>query len=170
MRDLRAIFPAIGSEYRGTAVSFWFLVVMAVLTTARGLAQIFLPDGGTEVIGNMHFSPTPLREIMIGIFGQWGLAQLLIAVVVWVVILRYRFLVPFALFLLLLGLVGSFGVSQSKPVELLIGPALWEIQNYVFVPLVAIALWFSLPRRGVERGLMGLCGGFLGFRVGRWVS
>ena len=149
MRDFRAIFPAIGSEYQGTAVSFWFLVGMAVLTTARSLAQIFLPDGGIEVIGGLHMSPTPLKEIMIAIFGQWGLEQLLVSFVVWVVILRYRFLVPFALLLQLLELVGRFGVSHLKPVVVFTTP-LGEIWNYTFMPLVAIVLWFSLPRKGLN--------------------
>ena len=146
MRDFRAIFPAVGSEYQGTAVSFWFLVVMAALTTARSLAHMFLPDGGAEVIAGLPLSGAAIDDIIIGIFGQWGLEQLLLASVSWVVILRYRFLVPFALLLQLLDLVGRFCMAQWKPVWPFDTPPC-EIGHYMFIPFVAIALWYSLPRR-----------------------
>ncbi len=46
MRDFNALFPAPGSNYRGTALSFWFLVALTVVTTTRSLIHMFLPDGG----------------------------------------------------------------------------------------------------------------------------
>ena len=149
MRDFRAIFPAMGSEYLGTAVSFWFLVGMAVLTTARSLAQMFLPDGGASVIAGLDTSVAG-GDNLIAIFGQWGLEQLLLSLVAWVVILRYRFLVPFALLLQLLDWAGRFGMGQLKPV-IVPDPPPGEIGNYIIVPLVAIALWFRC--RG---GVMGV--------------
>ena len=97
-------------------MSDWFFVGMAVLTTGRSLAHMFLSDGGAEVIAGLPLSRDAISDIFIGIFGQWRLEQLLLASVAWVVILRYRFLVPFALLLQLLDLVGRFGMAQWKPV------------------------------------------------------
>ncbi len=53
MRDFHALFPAAGSDYRGTVLSFWFLVALTVVTTARSLVHMFLPDGGATVIAGL---------------------------------------------------------------------------------------------------------------------
>ena len=145
MRDFRALFQTAGSEYRGTALSFWFLVALTVVTTARSLVHMFLPDGGASVIAGLDTSVEG-GDNLIAIFGQWGLEQLLLALVAWVVIWRYRYLVPFALLLQLLDWGGRIGVGLLKPIVVATPPP-GEIGNYIFLPLVAIALWFSLPRK-----------------------
>ena len=83
---------------------------------------------------------------LIALFGQWGLEQLLLSLLAWVVIWRYRHLVPFVLLLQLLDWGGRFGIGLMKPL-VVADPPPGEIGNYIFVPLVAISLWFALPRR-----------------------
>jgi hypothetical protein len=69
-----------------------------------------------------------------------------------VVIVRYRFLIPFVPFLQLfdwfmrgvMGLIKPLVVDSVPP---------GGIGNIVFVPLVAVALWFSLPRTGDRAGV-----------------
>ena len=56
MRDFRALFPSSVSAYRGTALSFWFLVALSMLTTARSLVHMFLPDGGASAIAGLDTS------------------------------------------------------------------------------------------------------------------
>ena len=67
---------------------------------------------------------------------------------------RCRFLVPFALLLELVELVGRFGMGQLKPV-VVADASPGEVGNCVFVPLVVIGVWFSMARRGV--GGSGCC-------------
>ncbi len=75
------------------------------------------------------------------------MGQLLLSLVAWVVILWYHYLVPFALLLQVLDWGGRIGIGLMKPV-VVSDPPPGEIGNYIFLPLVAIALWFALPRRG----------------------
>ena len=150
MRDFTALFPKGQAEYRGTAVSFWFTVLLTVVTTARSLVHMFLPDGGATVIAGLDTSVEGGGNL-IALFGQWGLEQLLLAVVAWVILWRYRHLVPFALLLQLLDWAGRIGMGLIKPV-VVDNPPPGEIGNYIFLPLVAIALWFALPRKRADGG------------------
>ena len=62
------------------------------------------------------------------------------------VIVRYRFLVPAVLLLQLLDWGGRALVGELKPFVIdALPPGAYG--NLIFVPLVAIALWFSLPKR-----------------------
>ena len=150
MRDFAALFPSCHSEYRGTAISFWFTVALTVMTTARSLIHMFLPDGGASVIAGLDTSVEGGSNL-IAIFGQWGLEQLLLSVVAWVIIWKYRCLVPFALLLQVLDWGGRFGIGLMKPL-VVANPPPGEIGNYIFFPLAAIALWFALPKKGAEDG------------------
>lgn len=73
----------------------------------------------------------------------------MLALVAWVVIIRYRYLVPFVLLLQLLDWGGRIGMGLLKPV-VVSDPPPGEIGNYIFLPLVAIALWFAPPRNSSE--------------------
>jgi hypothetical protein len=66
--------------------------------------------------------------------------------VAWVVIVRYRFLPPAAIALQLTDwLLRSF-VGQLEPL-IVDGLPPGAIVNLVFPPILAVALWYSLPRR-----------------------
>ncbi|MGI9641403.1 MAG: hypothetical protein ACR2N9_01330 [Acidimicrobiia bacterium] len=78
---------------------------------------------------------------------QWGLEQLILAIIAWVVIVRYRFLVPFVLLLQLFDWFMRGVMGEIKPLVVESMPP-GGIGNIIFVPLVAIALWFSLPKAG----------------------
>lgn len=143
MRDLRFLLAHPDHGYRGTTWAFWFLVALTSLATVRSLIHMLAPDGGASTIAGLD-TEVAGGQNLIALFGQWGLEQLLLAVVAWVVILRYRFLVPFALLLQLLDQIGRWGVGLLKPL-VVDDPPPGEVGTYVLIPLVAIALWFSLP-------------------------
>ena len=84
-------------------------------------------------------------ENLISMFAQWGLEQLLLSFVAWVVIIKYRFLVPFVLLVQFLDWSGRALLGLIKPL-VVENPPPGKIGNYIFVPLTAIALWFSLPK------------------------
>lgn len=144
MRDFDQLLPDPGHGYRGSRASLWFLAGMAVLTTARSLVHIIAPDGGAGSIAGLSVDG-PDGQNLVHLFAQWGLEQLLLAVVAWVAVLRYRFLVPFALLLQLADWVLRSVVGEFKPL-VVDNPPPGAVGNIVFVPLVAVALWFSLPR------------------------
>jgi len=132
------------NEYRGSRLSFLFLVVLTAVATGRSLAHIFLPDGGAGSIAGMDVEVEGGNNI-IAMFGQWGFSQLLLAGLMWVIIFKHRHLVPLALLFQTLDWGGRILVGLIKPVEIASTPP-GEVGSYILFPLCVIALWFSMPR------------------------
>ena len=87
-----------------------------------------------------------LRGSKTGEAPQWGLEQLILAIIAWIVIARYRFLIPLVLALQLFDWTMRGVLGEIKPLIVdEIPPG--AIGNIIFVPMIAIALWFSLPKR-----------------------
>ena len=144
MRDVRYLLAQPEQGYRGTAASFWVLVAMTVLATGRSLVHIFASDGGANSIAGVEVSGVA-GDNLVHLFAQWGLEQLLLATVAWVVITRYRFLVPAALLLQLADWGLRSFIGEFKPL-VADGTPPGAVATFIFVPILAVALWFSLPK------------------------
>ncbi|MDH3295284.1 MAG: hypothetical protein OER95_13270 [Acidimicrobiia bacterium] len=144
MRDVRFLLAHPEDGYQGTRSSYWFLVAMTALTTARSLIHMFAPDGGADSIAGLAVEGTA-GDNLVHLFGQWGLEQLLLAGVAWVFIARYQFLIPFALLLQLMDWIGRSIVGTVKPLVIDETPP-GGIGNVIFPPMIVVALWFALPR------------------------
>ena len=149
MRDLRMIFPPPEHGYRGTRLAYWYLVALTLLTTVRSLIHVFAADGGANSIAGIDLEAAGGDNI-VAIFATWGWSQLLLALVGWVIIVGYRFLVPFGLLLQVLDWGGRALVEQFKPL-VVDSPPPGAIGNLIFLPLSLVALWFALPRTDDSR-------------------
>jgi len=144
--NFRYILPNPDDGYRGATGAFWFLVALNILVTVRSLIHLIAPDGGANSIAGLDVDGAQ-GDNLISIFSTWGLSQLLMALVTWAVIIRYRFLVPFMLVMNLFDWAGRLAIAQWKPL-VADDAAPGEIGNYIFTPLCLIALWFALPKAG----------------------
>lgn len=143
--DWSRLFPRIAEEYRGPRVPNVYLVVVAIVSTARSLVHILAPDGGAGSIAGLAVDVAGGANI-VAMFGQWGASQLILALWTWLAILRYRFLVPAMLAVIALEQALRIGVGQLKPVEVAAPPP-GEIGSYVLLPLSLLALLWSLRRQ-----------------------
>jgi hypothetical protein len=134
--------PRSSEEYKGAPIAFYFLVLVAVVGTARSLIHIFAPDGGANSIAGLAIAVEGGANL-VAMFGQWGASQLILAFFYWLAILRYRFLVPFMLFIVFVEQALRIGVGHLKPIEVAAPPP-GEIGSYVLLPLSLIALILSL--------------------------
>ena len=149
MRDVRYVLAQPEDGYRGTAASFWVLVAMTALATGRSLVHIFARDGGAKSIAGIEVSGIA-GDNLVHLFAQWGLEQLLLAIVAWIIITRYRFLVPATLLLQLADWGLRSIIGEFKPL-IADGTPPGAIATFIFVPILAVALWFSLPRTSAQR-------------------
>lgn len=143
-RDLGALFPDPSAGYRGERWALWALVAMTALTTARSLVHVFAPDGGAGSIAGIDVSVEGGANL-VALFGQWGWEQLLLSFATVVILVRYRFLVPFAWLLQVLDWGGRMLVGELKPL-VVTAPPPGAIGSWVFLPVALVALWFALPR------------------------
>ena len=137
-----SLLPSDPTRYDGPAVARWVTTFLLVVITIRSLVHLFSPDGGAQSIATIDTSVAGGNNI-IAIFGQWGASQLLLVGALWVLLLRYRGLIPFILSVLLLEpfLRGISG--HLKPIATL-ATAPGAALNWYVVPVVAVTLYMAL--------------------------
>lgn len=137
-----ALIPADAAAFHGPRLAFWGAATWLVVITVRSLIHMLLPDGGAHSIATIDIAVAGGSNI-VALFGQWGASQLLLALLLWVLLLRYRGLVPLVLAVFtaepcLRGLAGHL-----KPITTM-GTAPGVDLNWVVLPALAVLLWMSL--------------------------
>jgi hypothetical protein len=140
--NLHNLLPGNPAIYNGPSLAQWILYIYLTLISARSCIHLFTPDGGAHSIATIDISGSCGANI-VGLFGQWGAMQLLFAGFLWVLLLRYRGLLPLILATLMLepllrGLSGHF-----KPI-ISLHTAPGAAFNYAPLPLLAILLYLAL--------------------------
>lgn len=145
MKNIIAIlFPAkADNTVRGSKWPFYILILTAIVWTIRSLIHIFSTDGGAGSIAGMDLTGTGANEVIFA-FALWGAEQLIYSLIQWIVIFRYRSLVPLMWAVQLLETLGRVLVGYLKPVTFSHTPP-GVVGNYVFVILsilmLVLALW-----------------------------
>ncbi len=136
------MLPDDPTVYDGFDAAFWFLVALTVVMTGRSLIHIFRSDGGAQSIASIDVSVEGGGNL-ISIFAQWGLMQLLMAAVVWIVLLQYPGLTPLMLLLSLIENIGRLAIGRYKPLKTERRPP-GVVGSVVIVPVLAVFLALSL--------------------------
>jgi hypothetical protein len=140
---LSIIFPAkADNTIRGTKLPLYFFILVAVISTVRSCIHIFSHDGGAGSIAGMNLDVSGANEIIFA-FALWGAEQLIYALIQWIVILRYRSLLPLMWGVQLLETLGRLLVGNIKPVTFAHTPP-GAYQNYIYLVLSAAMLSLSL--------------------------
>jgi hypothetical protein len=132
----------VDNTIRGGKLPFYILLLIATIGTVRSLIHIFSPDGGAGSIAGMNLSVTGADGIVLA-FVLWGSAQLIYALIQWVVILRYWSLVPFMWCVQLLEILLRMLVGRFKPVAFAHTPP-GQIGNYIYALVSGLILVFYL--------------------------
>ena len=127
---------------RGSKIPFYVFFLIAVIGLVRSCIHIFSPDGGAGSIAGMDLTGSGANEVIFA-FALWGSAQFIYALLQWVVILRYRSLVPLMWIVQLLETLGRMLVGSIKPVTFAHAPP-GAYQNYVYLVLAVLMLILSL--------------------------
>jgi hypothetical protein len=136
------LLPRTANRYSGSKWSLGFLILATVMSTARSLVHLIAPDGGAHTIAGIALDVTGGPNI-VAIFGQWGASQLVLACLPWVVVLRYRFLVPAMLAIIVVEQLLRMLAGRLKPL-VLDSPPPGALGTYVILGLALIFLALAL--------------------------
>jgi len=113
-KTLALLFPEkADTTIRGSKLPLYFLIFTAIIWTVRSCIHVFSADGGAGSIAGMNLAVTGADEVIFA-FALWGAEQLIYTLLQWVVIFRYRSLVPLMWGVQLLETLGacSLGISS----------------------------------------------------------
>ncbi len=148
--------PKADNTLRGSQWPYYLLVLVVIIGTVRSCIHIFAPDGGAGSIAGMNLNITGANEVIFA-FALWGSEQLIYVLLQWVVILRYRSLVPLMWFFQLLEVLGRMLVGRLKPVTFSHTPP-GATGNYVIlflsILMLILAIWSGMKalRENPEKG------------------
>jgi hypothetical protein len=142
--DLDGLLPPDPRTYRGAMISLWLTVIYLLAITVRGGIHLFSADGGAQSIATIDTKVTGGNNI-IALFGQWGATQLLLALLLWILLLRYRGLLPLVILVLLVEPFFRALAGHLKPLTTM-GTAPGAALNWyaVPVPVLAVLLYLAL--------------------------
>ncbi len=138
------LFPAqADNTIRGSKWPYYILFITAIIWTVRSCIHVFSQDGGAGSIAGMNLAVTGANEVVFA-FALWGAEQLVYSLLQWIVLLRYRSLVPLMWGVQLFETLGRMLVGRIKPITFGHTPP-GEVGNYIYLLLsvfmLALALW-----------------------------
>jgi len=146
---IEQLFPkTVDNHYRGLSIAKWVFVAMTVLTIGRSLAHIFLPDGGAQSIATIPLDAFSLAAsaVVIGMFAQWGLTQLMFGLLYVIVLWRYQSLIPLMWAFIFFEWTGRLLLGFAKPLEA-VERAPGAVGNLIFPIVAFVMLVLALKER-----------------------
>ena len=140
------LFPqTLDNSYRGNKLPLYLLYLLTIVTIGRSLAHMFLEDGGAQSIATIPLDNYSVEAsgVVIHIFAEWGLTQLLFGVLYAIVLWRYKILIPLMYLFIFIEYTGRLLLTMYKPI-ILEGTAPGGVGNYIMIPLALIMLVLSL--------------------------
>jgi len=131
---------------RGSKLPFYVFVLIAAIGTVRSFIHLLAPDGGAGSIAGMDLSGAGAKGVIFA-FALWGSAQLIYALIQWLVIFRYRSLVPLMWVVQFIETFLRIVVGHVKPVNFTHTPP-GAIGNYIYLPLAVVMLVICLWTAG----------------------
>jgi hypothetical protein len=135
----------IDNRYRGHPLGLWLYVPVALQKVAMSLTHLLKSDGGAQSLSSIPLDtyPPSAAQNIVGLFARMGLEQLALALLMVLVLVRYRALIPLMYLLVVAHFLASYVVGALKPLART-GAASVGTPLLVFALLGIVGLGFSL--------------------------
>ncbi|MAT41812.1 MAG: hypothetical protein CL609_05680 [Anaerolineaceae bacterium] len=152
------IFPEnINNHYQGQKIALYVFYLVTAFTLWRSQHHLFSADGGAQSIATIpldSFSKDGAAAV-IGVFGLWGLSQLIIGLLYLIVCLRYRAMLPLMYLLMFFEyFVRATYFPAFKPIPTS-GTAPGAVGNFplIIISLIMFVLSLLPPKKKVVQSL-----------------
>ena len=135
-----SILPEKQNDYKGSKISFYFLILWASIGLIRASIHIFAPDGGAGSIAHFDLNNEGAAALLF-MFAALGLSQITFTLFQWIVIFRYRSLIPLTLGLMLFSNILGLYAHFFKPIP---NSPPGQIGSYVLTIILPIMFLLSL--------------------------
>lgn len=145
---LNPILPAVADQnYRGFKTALWLLGVLLLLKLGMGVGCTF---NGYETASTadgipLNTFPPAAAQTVVYLMAAWGIGQLALAAIGWIVLIRYRSLVPLMFALQLFEMLGRKAAHLFIPV-VRVGTPPGYFVNLFLIALMLVGLALSLWR------------------------
>ena len=147
--DVRKVLPKDPSSFNGHWAIRIASGLLLLLTIVRSCIHLFSSDGGANSIAGVDISVEG-GENIVAIFHQWGAIQLILAVLLSVLFVRYPGFLPLILLTLALDPIMRFISGQIKPL-ITDGPPPGESLNWPAFFLVFLLFIGSLFEKNQQK-------------------
>ena len=148
-RLLERLLPTRADEYRGHPLALWLFGAVVLMKTGIGLGTLF--NGRNAAVEADGIALASFGEAgadaFVSLFAAWGLAQATLAALCWIVLWRYRGLVPLMFAALLFEHLLRKTIFVVLPIERLPGTAPGLAINIALVAAMLVGLTLALRRR-----------------------
>lgn len=142
------LFPqTIDNSYKGNKIPLYFFYLLTTVTIGRSLVHMSAPDGGAQSIATIPLNSYSAEavDVIIHIFAEWGLTQLLFGILYAIVLWKYKSLIPLMYLFILTEYTGRLFLTFYKPI-ILEGTAPGGVGNYILIPVALLMLVLSLQK------------------------
>jgi hypothetical protein len=117
MKELLKIFLPTHADNRilGSRIPFYAFVLIAIIGTVRSCIHMFAPDSGLSSIAGLNLNISGAEDVIF-FCSQWGAEQLIYVIIQWIVIIRYRSLIPVMWFIQFLETFLRMFIAHIKPI------------------------------------------------------
>src|SRR6056297_1158001 len=153
---IKRIFPkTLNNDYKGYKIALYIFFALTTLTLWRSQHHLFAADGGAQSIATIPLDTfsTSGAAAVIGVFGLWGLSQLIIGMIYLIVSLRYRAMIPLMYLLMFVEyFVRTVYFPLAKPIPT-VGTAPGATGNLPLMIIAVVMLGFSIVFPKKERSI-----------------
>lgn len=118
MAVLETLFPeTVDNVFPGPKLAQWAFYALTAVIILRSLVHMLKDDGGAQSIASVPLDEMTAdgKAAVISIFAQWGLSQLVTALLFLAACVRYRSLIPLMCLLFIVENLGRVLMGSFKP-------------------------------------------------------
>ena len=148
---LGRIFPkAIDNRYRGHLAALWIFVPIVVMRLGIAVGSLVLADGSLQSADGIPLDtyPPAAARAIIAVSAYGDVANLWLALVLVLALIRYRAMVPLMFLVVVLDWFAHKGVGMAKPMERMAGASPGSYLTLAIFGLSLVGLILSVTGKG----------------------